>query len=96
MDVPPELTLTLEDIPYLRNSQLAQLTGTDPSNFSAWKQRRGISERKLGELSRRIGISKDELLRAFDMIRQETQKAQAVRAKADRLIEFLKQQEVAI
>lgn len=90
--IPADLVLSVEDFLYLSNQHLAQLTATDPSNFSAWASHRQISERKLCELAERLGMSKGDILDALDAKRQIRQRAQAANAKAERLIQFLSQQ----
>lgn len=46
-EVSEEIMLTAEDIRYARNIDLAAVTEIDPSNFAAWSNSRGISERNL-------------------------------------------------
>lgn len=93
MAIPEDLSLTVEEISYLRNCQLAAITGVNASYFSAWTLRRQISERLLGTIAARMGLDKGDLLKALELKRQEAQKAAQIRAKADRLIQFLKQQQ---
>lgn len=95
MEIPEDLVLTAEDIPYLRNSQLAQLTEISANYFSAWASGRHISERLLAGIAVKMGLSKGDLLKALELKRQEAQKAQKAREKADQLIQFLKQREEA-
>lgn len=92
-EIPSDLLLSADDLLYLRHSHLAQLTATDPSYWSAWLRRRQISERKLGELAERLCVSKGELLSVIDAKRAVQQRAQIANAKAERLFQFLQQQE---
>jgi|GEM_PF-1255322 len=91
--IPENLVLSGEDILYLSNAYLARLTATDASNFSAWTGNRQISERKLTEIAERLGMSKGDLLAALDAKRQVRLKVQEANAKAQRLIQFLSQQQ---
>ena len=91
-EIPTDLRLSEEDILHLSNHYLALLTATDPSNFSAWARKRHISERKLGEIAQRIGVSKGVLLAALDAKRRVHERARLASAKAERLLQFLNQQ----
>lgn len=95
MNIPSELVLSAEDIRYLRHSQLSLLTGIDSSNFSAWKHKRGISERMLERASEHLGIGKPELLQGFELRRQDAAIARVAQAKANQLIQFLANQAIA-
>lgn len=95
MNIPSELTLTVEDVRYLRHSQLSLLTGIHPSNFSAWDHKRMISERTLERASRHLRMGKPELLQGFELRRQDAAIARAAQAKANRLIQFLATQAIA-
>jgi len=92
MEIPEDLALTVEEFSHLRHSQLAQLTGIPPSYFSAWKRQRGISERKLGEIAGKIGLTSSDLLKVLEARRREAEKVREAQAKADRLIRFLSEQ----
>jgi len=92
VEIPDELVLTLEEISYLRHSQLAQLTGTPPNYFSAWKWQRGISERKLEEVAQKLNLSASELLQVLEARRRDAEKIRQAQAKADRLIRFMDEQ----
>ncbi len=87
--VPDNLILSVEDIRHIRPCQLAQLTGIPSSNFSAWSGTRSISERSLERISQQLGISKADLLKGFDLRRQDQAIARHAQAKADQLIELL-------
>ena len=84
--VPENLTLSAQDIRYLRPCQLAQLTGIAPGYFSAWSTTRGISERSLERLAHQLGLSKADLLRGFDLRREDQAIARAAQKKANQLI----------
>ena len=90
MKIPESLVFQAEDIRHLRHIQLEMLTGIDASNFSAWSNTRGISERNLERIAPRLGMTKGELMKGLDLRRQDAATARASRSKADRLIEFLK------
>lgn len=89
--IPNDLTLTIDDFRYIRHSQLATLTGIDPSYFSAWSHQRTISERNLERIAQKLGISKTEFLSALELRRQDAATARQAQAKANRLIQFLQQ-----
>lgn len=90
MEIPTELILLAEDIRHLRHTQLARLTGIDPSNFSAWSRNRRISERNLERIAQQLGIAKPELLQGIELRRQDAAIAQSAQAKADALIALLR------
>lgn len=92
MEIPEDLSLSVEEISRLKHSQLAVLTGIPPSYFSAWKGRRGISERKLAEVAGKIGLSPSDLLQVLEARRKAAEKDREAQAKGDRLIDFLHQQ----
>jgi transcriptional regulator with XRE-family HTH domain len=89
------LYLSVQDIRYMRHSQLSRLTGVDPSSFSAWSHNRRISERNLERIAHRLGMTKAELLQGLDLRRQDVAIARAAQAKADQLIAHLNLQESA-
>jgi hypothetical protein len=93
IQIPEHLALTVEEIPYLQHSQLARLTQIKANYFSAWMWQRQISERLLGAVAARMGLSESELLRALELKRQEARRARRARAKAERLIQYLNEQE---
>jgi transcriptional regulator with XRE-family HTH domain len=88
--IPDNFTLSVEDIRYMRHSQLAELTGIDPSNFVAWSHRRRISERSLERIAQRLNISKADLLKGIELRRQDAAIARAAQTKTDQLIAFLR------
>lgn len=93
MKIPKDLVLTVEDIRYAKNIQLQTLTGIDASNFSAWGNRRGISEKNLDRIAKSIGMTKSQLMEALELKRADIAKAKLAQHKADKLIYFLLQQE---
>lgn len=95
MKVPESLALTIEDVRYVKNIQLQNLTGIDASNFSAWSSHRQISERNLERIAARLGMTKGEFIEALDLRRRDTARAKIAEIKADRLTQFLLEQEVS-
>jgi hypothetical protein len=89
VEIPSDLILAAEDIRYLRHVQLAALTGIDASNFPAWYQGRQLSERTLERLSQRLSVSKAEILKGFELRRQDAAIARNAQSKALRLITYL-------
>ncbi len=89
MEISRSFTLSVEDIRYLRPVQLSLLTGFDPSYFSAWSSRRSISERSLARMAERLGVSKSDLLKSFELRRQDAAIARAAQARANQLIAAL-------
>jgi hypothetical protein len=89
MDIPNELSLTIEDLRHLRNAQLSLLTGIRPNYFSAWSRHRKISERALEQISKCLGMSKPDVLYGLELRRTDIATAMTVQEKGDRLIEFL-------
>lgn len=89
MEIPSDLILTAEDIRYLRHVQLAVLTGIDASNFPAWYQGRRLSERTLERLSQCLSVSKAEILKGFELRRQDATRARTAQTKALQLITYL-------
>lgn len=89
MTIPPNLALSAEDIRHLRHSQLARLTGIDPSSFSAWSQQRRFTERTLDQLALCLGIPKSVVLQGFDLRRQDVATARLAQEKAEQLIAYL-------
>lgn len=89
MEIHEPIALTVEDIRHLRHTQLSQLTGIDPSNFSAWSRQRRISERNLERMATQLGLSKSDLLTGIELRRQDAAIARIAQAKAKRLIELL-------
>jgi len=87
--VPDNLILSAEDIRYIRPCQFAELTGLAPGYFSAWSHARGISERSLERLAHQLGMGKAELLKGFDLRREDQTNARAAQAKAAQLIALL-------
>lgn len=78
--------LTAEDIRYARNIDLAAVTEIDPSNFAAWSNSRGISERNLNLIAQRLGISKLEFMQGLELRRQDAAITREVAAKFEKLI----------
>lgn len=89
MTIPINLTLTIEDLRYLKYSQLAQITGIAASSFSAWSRSRCFSERTLDQIAQRLGLGKTDILQGFDLRRQDMAAARLAQDKAERLIAFL-------
>ncbi|MEP0923476.1 hypothetical protein [Leptolyngbya sp. ST-U4] len=79
------MRLCAEDIRYARAIDLQAITGIDASNFTAWSSRRHISERNLGVIADALGIEKSEVLRGFELRRQDTRMAREVAEKLERL-----------
>ncbi len=93
--VPDNLILSAEEFRYLRPCQFSQLTGIAPNNFAAWSNHRQISERSLARIADKLGMTKPELLKAFDLRRQDQATARAAQAKADQLIALFASEESA-
>ncbi|HEY9660380.1 MAG TPA: hypothetical protein V6C65_18155 [Allocoleopsis sp.] len=89
MVIPDNLTLSVEDIRYLRPIQFAQLTGIPSSSFCGWIRNRRISERNLERIADKLGMSKADLLQGLELRRQDVMDARTAQTKADRLIAFL-------
>lgn len=89
MTIPIDLTLTIEDIRYLKHSQLAQITGIDASSFSAWSRYRCFSERTLNQIAQCLGMPKTDILQGFDLRRRDMAAARLAQDKAEQLIAFL-------
>lgn len=87
-----ELTLTVEDIRYLRPTQLAALTNIPARYFSAWSATRSMSETSIKTVSDALGIDREEVLKAFDLRRKDWNSVKAAEAKALKLISHLKPQ----
>jgi hypothetical protein len=89
VEIPSDLILAAEDIRYLRHVQLSVLTDIDASNFPAWNQGRKLSERTLERMAQRLSIGKAEILRGFDLRRQDAAIARTAQSKAIQLITYL-------
>ncbi|MGF1566868.1 MAG: hypothetical protein ACFCVD_02135 [Nodosilinea sp.] len=89
MNIPSDILLTAEDIRYLRPIQLSALTQIQSDSFSAWSSTRRISEASLTAIANALGIDREEVLRGFDLRRQDSAHAKAAKEKAARLLAYL-------
>lgn len=89
MPIPSHLILTAEDIRYIRNSQLAILTRIYASSFPKWDQGKTLSERTLERIASGLCTTKLEVLKGFELRRQDVEIARAAQSKANQLITFL-------
>jgi hypothetical protein len=85
------MKLCAEDLRYARAIDLQDLTGLDASNFAAWSSTRHISEKNLGVIAAALGMEKSEVLRGFELRRQDTKAAKAVTEKLSALMELAAQ-----
>jgi hypothetical protein len=89
MKIPSEFLLSVEEIRYIRHSQLALLTGIDASNFPRWDSGKRISERTLERIAQGLHTSKLDVLRGFELRRQDVAIARTAQEKAEQLIMLL-------
>lgn len=89
MILPHHIILSAEDIRYLRPVQFALLTKIHSSYFSAWSASRQISERSLEQIAVSLCIPKSEVLRGFDLRRQDTASTLAAQHKANELLAYI-------
>ncbi|MCY7273166.1 MAG: hypothetical protein LH702_05340 [Phormidesmis sp. CAN_BIN44] len=83
--------LTAHDIRYARTVDLAALTGFDSSNFAAWFNRRGLSERNRAIIAQRLGMDQFEFLKGLELRRQDMAIAREVQAKLEAIISSRKE-----
>lgn len=88
-EIPEEFMLTPADIRYAKHTQLAELTGFDPSYFSAWSSSRRISEKNLSVIAERLNLTKPQVLEGLELRRQDVAIARRVHDKLDRVIALL-------
>ncbi|MBD1876948.1 hypothetical protein H6F75_26030 [Nodosilinea sp. FACHB-131] len=89
MQLPDDLLLKAEEIRYLRPIQLSVLTKMQADYFSAWSATRSMSEASLTAIAEALGIDREEVLRGFDLRREDYVLAQAAQKKAARLLTYL-------
>jgi hypothetical protein len=89
MAIPSKFILSAEEIRYIRHTQFSQLTGIRANNFPRWDRGRRISEQTLERLAVGLRTSKLEVLKGFELRRQDVAIARAAQAKAEQLILFL-------
>lgn len=77
MTIAVSISLTSDDIRYIRASQLAMLTGINATNFPRWDQGGRISERSLERIASGLWITKHDVLRGFDLRRHDLIQARA-------------------
>ncbi|MBD2462295.1 hypothetical protein H6G89_14700 [Oscillatoria sp. FACHB-1407] len=77
--------LTAEEFRFARAIDLERLTGIDASCFAAWSKTRQISERNLEAIATALSMTKGEVLRGFELRRQDTQLATQVSSRLKEL-----------
>jgi hypothetical protein len=89
MQLPDDMLLTAEDIRYLRPAQLSTLTRIQADYFSAWSATRRISEANLTAIAKALGIDREEVLKGFDLRREDNALAKVAQKKAVQLMAYL-------
>ncbi|NJN85568.1 MAG: helix-turn-helix transcriptional regulator [Leptolyngbyaceae cyanobacterium SL_7_1] len=84
--------LTIEDLRYAKHTQLAALTGFDPSSFAAWSSNtRGISERNLRRIAKALNMTQLAVMEGLELRRQDAATVRAIQERVDNVIQLFAQ-----